>query len=115
MERLSKTEEAAIWHQAIDLAKGAGECRYLNDASEPQCVVAQAWVLFGGDPAAMKSWISSVTKRALAVSELSSINVHLPFDLELAQNLQLVFDADQNPRPVMHARVNSWLTGQPRL
>lgn len=110
MERLLKVEEAAIWHRAIDLAKGAGQCRYLDDTAEPQCVVAQAWVLYGGDPIAMRCWISSVTKRALAVSELSDVNVDLPFDLELADDLQLIFDSDRNPKQEMHARVDSWLS-----
>lgn len=33
--------------RAIELAKGPGQCRYLDTADEPQCVVAQLAVLEG--------------------------------------------------------------------
>lgn len=75
--------------KAIELANGAGSCQYRTEEGEPSCVIAQLYVLEGGDVNDLQEDCSVET---LAGTSDKFCEILKDYDMTLLNRLQMEWD-----------------------
>lgn len=94
--------------QAIESAKDYKACKYLSENGEPRCVIAQLFVLSGGNKSDMKDW-EWHDGNSKTVDDVIETNEHpelINYNINLLKKLQNSWDlgheSDEDGKPFIY-------------